>query len=424
MRVLIAGAGIAGLTTALALHAVGIEAQVVDSATELKPLGAGINLLPHAVRELTELGLGPALEATGIPTVEQAHFDPHGGFIWSEPRGRNLGYAWPQYSIHRGELQMILLAAVRGRLGPEAVKTGTTVTGFTERDGFVEVQLSVRQNGLVVPAHADLLIGADGLYSAVRAQLHTDEPPPRWSGVMMWRGVTPGTPFLSGATLAVAGSTTSRKFVAYPIARRDDGTVLINWVAEAMIGGAAPPVRPDWTREGRLAEALPYFRDWTFGWLDIAGLMTRTTEILEYPMVDRDPLPFWGRGLVTLTGDAAHPMYPVGSNGGSQAIIDASVLARSLADKEAVAEGPGALAAYEAARLPTVSKIVLANRSMPVDAVLDMVAARAPDGFDRIEDVLDAGELGALRDAYRATSQEDVAALNSRPPTLPIPPRS
>lgn len=423
MRVLIAGAGIAGLTTALALHAVGIEAQVVDSATELKPLGVGINLLPHAVRELTELGLGPALEATGIPTTEQAHFDPHGGFIWSEPRGRNLGYAWPQYSIHRGELQMILLAAVRGRLGPGAVETGTTVTGFTERDGFVEVQLSIRRNGLVVPARADLLIGADGLYSAVRAQLHPGEPPPRWSGVMMWRGVTTGPPFLSGATLAVAGSTTSRKFVAYPIARRDDGTVLINWVAEAMIGGEAPPVRPDWTREGRLAEALPYFRDWTFDWLDIAGLMTRTTEILEYPMVDRDPLSFWGRGLVTLTGDAAHPMYPVGSNGGSQAIIDASVLARSLADEGAVAKRPGALAAYEAARLPAVSKIVLANRSMPVDAVLDMVAARAPDGFDRIEDVLDAGELGTLRDAYRATSQEDVAALNSRPPILPVPPR-
>ena len=420
MRVLIAGAGIAGLTAALALHAVGIEAQVVDSATELKPLGVGINLLPHAVRELTELGLGPALESAGIPTAEQAHFDRHGGLIWSEPRGRNLGYAWPQYSIHRGELQMILLAAVRDRLGPGAVKTGAMVTGFTERDGFVEVQLSIRQNGLVVPARADLLIGADGLYSAVRAQLHPDERPPRWSGVMMWRGVTPGPPFLSGATLAVTGSTTSRKFVAYPIARRDDGTVLINWVAEAMIGGAAPPVRPDWNLEGRLAEALPHFRDWTYHWLDLAGLMTRTTEILEYPMVDRDPLPFWGRGRVTLTGDAAHPMYPVGSNGGSQAIIDGTVLARSLAG---TASPAAALAAYEAARLPVTSKIVLANRSLPVDAVLDMVAARAPDGFERIEDVLGPGELASLRDAYRATSQEDVAALNSRPPILPISPR-
>jgi 2-polyprenyl-6-methoxyphenol hydroxylase-like FAD-dependent oxidoreductase len=420
LRVLIAGAGIAGLTTALALHAVGIEAQVVDSATELKPLGAGINLLPHAVRELTELGLGPALEATGIATAEQAHFDRYGTHIWSEPRGRSLGYAWPQYSIHRGELQMILLAAVRDRLGPEAVQTGTTVTGFTDRDGLVEVQLSLRPNGPVVPPTAHLLIGADGLYSAVRAQLHPDEPPPRWSGVMLWRGVTPGPPFLTGSTLAVAGSTTSRKFVAYPIARRDDGTVLVNWVAEAMVGGDAPPVRPDWNREGRLAEALPYFLDWTFDWLNVPGLMGQTTEILEYPMVDRDPLPSWGCGRVTLAGDAAHPMYPVGSNGGSQAIVDASVLARSLADAASPEEG---LAAYEAARLPAANKIVLANRAMPVDAVLDMVADRAPDGFDRIEDVLDPGELASLRDAYRATSQEDVAALNARAPILPALPR-
>ena len=417
---LIAGAGIAGLTTALALHAVGIEAQVVDSATELKPLGVGINLLPHAVRELTELGLGPALEATGIATAEQAHFDRHGTHIWSEPRGRSLGYAWPQYSIHRGELQMILLAAVRDRLGPGAVQTGTTVTSFTDRDGLVEVQLSNRPNGPVVPPTAHLLIGADGLYSAVRAQLHPDEPPPRWGGVMLWRGVTPGPPFLTGSTLAIAGSTTSRKFVAYPIARRDDGTVLVNWVAEAMVGGDAPPVRPDWNREGRLAEALPYFLDWTFDWLNVPGLMGQTAEILEYPMVDRDPLPSWGRGRVTLAGDAAHPMYPIGSNGGSQAIVDASVLARSLADAACPEEG---LAAYEAARLPAANKIVLANRAMPVDAVLDMVADRAPDGFDRIEDVLDPVELASLRDAYRATSQEDVAALNARAPILPVLPR-
>jgi 2-polyprenyl-6-methoxyphenol hydroxylase-like FAD-dependent oxidoreductase len=420
VRVLIAGAGIAGLTTALALDAVGIEAQVVDSATELKPLGVGINLLPHAVRELTELGLGPALEATGIATAEQAHFDRHGGHIWSEPRGRNLGYGWPQYSIHRGELQMILLAAVRDRLGPGAVQTGTTVTGFTDRDDSVDIQLSIRPNGRVVPSSAHLLVGADGLHSEIRARLHPDEPPPWWSGVMLWRGVTPGPPFLSGSTVAIAGSTTSRKFVAYPIARRGDGTVLVNWVAEVMVGGAVLPVKPDWTREGRLAEALPYFRDWTFDWLNVPGLMAQTAEILEYPMVDRDPLPFWGHGRVTLAGDAAHPMYPIGSNGGSQAIVDATVLARSLADAASPQQAPSALAAYEAARRPAVNKIVLATRSMPVEAVLDMVAARAPDGFDRIEDVLDADELASLRDAYRATSQEDVAALNSRPPILPV----
>ena len=414
MRVLIAGAGIAGLTAALSLHAVGIEAQLVDSATALRPLGVGINLLPHAVRELTELGLGPQLAATGIATSEQAHFDRHGSLIWGEPRGRGLGYAWPQYSIHRGDLQMLLLAAVRDRLGEKAVRTGATVTGFTDRDGSVEVLLSDRSNGRVVPATADVLIGADGLYSAVRAQLHPDEPPPRWSGVMMWRGTAEGRAFLSGSTLAITGSTSSVKFVAYPIAARGDEAALINWVAEVMIGGSEPPSRPDWNSEGRLAEALPYFKDWTFDWLDVPGLMSRSPEILEYPMVDRDPLPSWGRGRVTLIGDAAHPVYPIGSNGGSQAIIDARVLARELA----AASPADALARYEAERLPAVNKIVLATRDMPVDAVLDMVSARAPDGFDRIEDVLTPAELATLKDAYRATSLPDVAALNARPSFL------
>jgi 2-polyprenyl-6-methoxyphenol hydroxylase-like FAD-dependent oxidoreductase len=207
---------------------------------------------------------------------------------------------------------------------------------------------------------------------------------------MMWRGTAEGRPFLSGSTLAITGSTSSVKFVAYPIAARSDGTALINWVAEVMIGGSEPPSRPDWTSEGRLAEALPHFRDWTFDWLDVPGLMSRSPEILQYPMVDRDPLPSWGRARVTLIGDAAHPVYPIGSNGGSQAIIDARVLARELA----------------------------AARDMPVDAVLDMVGARAPDGFDRIEDVLTPAELGALKDAYRATSLQDVAALNARPSFL------
>jgi 2-polyprenyl-6-methoxyphenol hydroxylase-like FAD-dependent oxidoreductase len=416
VHILIAGAGIAGLTTALSLHAAGIEAQVVDSAPELKPLGAGINLLPHAVRELTELGLGPSLAATGIATTRQAHFDRHGSLIWSEPRGRGLGYAWPQYSIHRGELQTILLAAVRGRLGDKAVRTGTAVTGFTERDGLVEVLLSDRRGGRGFSLQADALIGADGLYSAVRARLHPGEPPPRWSGVMLWRGVAEGPPFLSGSCVAVAGSTTSVKFVAYPIARRGDDRVLINWVAEVMTGGARAPVRPDWNREGRLAGALPYFSDWKFGWLDVPGLMTRSAEILEYPMVDRDPLPSWGRGRVTLAGDAAHPMYPVGSNGGSQAIVDARVLARSL---RLAADVESGLAAYEAERREAVNKIVLANRSMPVDRVLDLVSTRAPGGFDRIEDVLSPAELAGLRDAYRATSLQDAAALNARPSLLP-----
>ncbi|HEX8007557.1 MAG TPA: flavin-dependent oxidoreductase [Trebonia sp.] len=416
MRVVIAGAGIAGLTTALSLHQVGIEALVTDSAAELKPLGVGINLLPHAVRELTELGLGEELAATGIATSEQAHFDRFGGLIWSEPRGRGLGYAWPQYSIHRGELQMMLLAAVRDRLGEEAVRTATAVTGFTERDGAVEVLLSDRLNETAYSLTADVLVGADGLYSTVRAQLHPEEPPPRWSGVMLWRGIAEGRPFLSGATLAIVGRNAASKFVAYPVAQTDRGTVAINWVAEVMVGGGRPASRPDWNRGGRLAEVLGHFADWKFDWLDVPDLIIRSPRILEYPMVDRDPLPFWGRGRVTLAGDAAHPMYPIGSNGGSQAILDARVLARELASAKTTEWG---LAAYEAARRETVNAIVLANRDMPADRVLDAVSVRAPDGFDRIEDVLSPAELAAVRDAYRATSLQDVAALNSRPSVVP-----
>jgi 2-polyprenyl-6-methoxyphenol hydroxylase-like FAD-dependent oxidoreductase len=233
---------------------------------------------------------------------------------------------------------------------------------------------------------------------------------------MMWRGTAEGRPFLSGATLAITGSTSTVKFVAYPIAARGDGAALINWVAEVMTGGAEPPRRPDWNSAGRLAEALPHFADWTFDWLDVPGLMSRSPEILEYPMVDRDPLPHWGRGRVTLVGDAAHPVYPIGSNGGSQAIIDARVLARELASAASASEG---LAAYEAERLPAANAIVAATRSMPVDQVLDMVAARAPGGFDRIEDVLTPAELTALKDAYRSTSLQDVAALNARASFLP-----
>jgi 5-methylphenazine-1-carboxylate 1-monooxygenase len=414
MRVVIAGAGIAGLTAALSLHAAGFDVLLVEGATELRPLGVGINLPPHAVRELTELGLAEDLERTGIETAEQAHFDRFGGLIWREPRGRALGYRWPQYSVHRGELQMILLDAARQRLGKEAVRTGTLVTGFTGKGTVVYLKDRASESSQIT--ETDVLIGADGLYSAVRAQLHPHEPPPRWGGVMMWRGMAECEPFLTGATLAVAGSNASRKFVAYPVARSGDGKVLVNWVAEAMLGsGVTPAVHADWNQGGRLADVLPWFADWKFGWLDIPDLLIRSPRILEYPMVDRDPLPFWGTDRVTLAGDAAHPMYPIGSNGAAQAIIDARVLAASLARAGSPEEG---LRAYETARRETTARLVLANRDMPADQILHQVSVRAPEGFDRIEDVLSAEELLTIGQAYRTTTLEDVEALNTRPPYL------
>ena len=421
---IVAGAGIGGLSAALSLHAAGIEAIVIDSAATLRPLGVGINLMPHAVRELTELGLGGELAATGIPTAEMAHFDRHGNRIWGFASGRNIGYRWPQYSIHRGELQMILLNAVRDRLGPGAVRTGTAFVSFAESSAGVDVRVRDRSSGAESVLRGDVLVGADGLYSRVRAQLHPDEPPPRWGGVMMWRGVMEGAPFLTGRTVAVAGTNAALKFVAYPISRRAErrGRALLNWVAEVKLPGRAALAGADWNREGRRDDVLPWFADWNFGWLDVPALITGTTRILEYPMVDRDPLPSWnsepswGTGRVTLLGDAAHPMYPIGANGGSQAVLDARVLAwslaRALSSSGTPAEG---LAAYESARRETVNAIVLACRDMPADRLLQTVSTRAPGGFERIEDVLSTAELAAFDQAYRTTTLPDVAALNSRP---------
>jgi 5-methylphenazine-1-carboxylate 1-monooxygenase len=425
VRVIVAGAGIGGLSAALSLHAAGIEAIVIDSAAALRPLGVGINLMPHAVRELTELGLGGELEATGIPTAEMVHFDRHGNRIWGFASGRNIGYRWPQYSIHRGELQMILLAAVRDRLGPGAVRTATAFVSFAESPAGVTVRVRDRSSGTPWDLRGDALVGADGLYSRVRAQLHPGEPPPRWGGVMMWRGVMEGTPFLTGRTVAVAGTNAALKFVAYPISRQAErrGLALLNWVAEVKLPGRPALASlgrngADWNREGRLGDVLPWFADWEFGWLDVPALITGAPRILEYPMVDRDPLPSWGAGRVTLLGDAAHPMYPIGANGGSQAVLDARVLAWSLARADTPAEG---LAAYESQRLPAVNAIVLACRDMPADRLLQTVSTRAPGGFERIEDVLSAAELASFDQAYRATTLPDVAALNSRPSLTPLP---
>ncbi|TDC90998.1 flavin-dependent oxidoreductase [Actinomadura sp. 7K507] len=418
MRVLIVGAGIGGLTTALSLREAGVEALVVDSAVQLRPLGVGINLLPHAVRELTELGLGDELAEIGIPTAQTVHFDRYGGRIWAEPRGRALGYHWPQYSIHRGELQMALLDAVLARLGKDAVRTGTVFEGFEQDGTQVRARLLDRASGTAGTVTADVLIGADGLHSAVRAQLHPGESAPLWNGIRMWRGVTEGEPFLNGRTLAIAGSNAASKMVAYPISMRAErrGKALLNWVAEVKLADDQLDDTADWNRTGRLEDVLPYFADWTFDWLDIPAMLSATAEILEYPMVDRDPLDRWTSGRVTLLGDAAHPMYPIGSNGGSQAVLDARVLAHELVK----AADPGAgLLAYERERRETVNRIVLACRDMPADRILQTVSERAPEGFDAIEDVLAPTELNTIAGAYRQTSFSDVETLNTRPSYTP-----
>jgi 2-polyprenyl-6-methoxyphenol hydroxylase-like FAD-dependent oxidoreductase len=414
VRVLIAGAGIGGLTAALSLHAAGVEVSVIESASALRPLGAGIKLLPHAVRELTELGLGDELAASGIALAETVHFDQFGNPIWKFATGRNAGYRWPQYSAQHGEVQMILLDAVRCRLGPDVVRTGTTFVSFEESTAGVSVKVRRGTAGDHASMHADVLVGADGLYSGVRAQLHHSEPPPRRSGIRSWRGVTPGQPFRDGRTTAVLGTNAALKFVAFPISRKAElqGSALIHWAAEVMMPGDHDPVESaDWDRTGQVTDVLPWFAGWTTEWLDVPALITGAEQIFERPMVDRDPLPSWGSGRVTLLGDAAHPMYPTGSNSTSQAVVDARVLAYSLATATSPEDG---LAAYEACRREKANAIVLACRDMPTDRMLRMVSVRAPEGFDRITDVLSAAELAAFEDAYRKTTLPEVAALNER----------
>jgi 2-polyprenyl-6-methoxyphenol hydroxylase-like FAD-dependent oxidoreductase len=421
LKALIVGAGISGLTSALSLHAAGAEVLVVDAVRTLLPLGVGINLQPHAVRELTELGLGDALEATGIQTREMLRMDRHGNEIIAHPRGRHAGYRWPQYSIHRGELQMLLLDAVVERMGPAAVRTGLVFESCAEDADGVEVRLHARAGGAPVTLRADVLIGADGLSSAVRRLLHPGEGAPLWNGIRMWRGIAEADPYLTGRTMIVAGAHRFGRLVCYPISKpaEDRGRALLNWVAEVRV---SPETRvetdtADWTREGRVEDVLPYFADWRLGWLDVPRLIAESPQILEYPMVDRDPLPWWSRGRVTLVGDAAHPMYPIGANGGSLAVIDARVLALELSRHDDPAEG---LKAYEQARLDDANAVVRACRDMAADRILDLVAERAPDGFTDVADVLTAEELAALREGWRRTTDMDVEALNYRPSWNPL----
>ncbi len=411
MKVLIAGGGIGGMSLALSLADAGMtDVHVFEAAPAIKELGVGINVLPHATRELTELGLLDELSAVAIPTAELAYYTKRGQRIWSEPRGVAAGYAWPQFSIHRGELLSLLYRALVTRLGADRVHTGHQVARFGQEPGGSAWVSFADRPGRV---DGDILVGCDGVHSVVRRTLYSHEGPPRWNGITMWRGVTRQAPFLTGRTMIMAGSF-ARRVVVYPISRRAEaeGQALVNWVAEVKTAVEQPMPRQDWEFRGTPDEPVEHFASFTFEFLDVPGLIRGADAVYCYPMVDRDPLPTWDFGRVTLLGDAAHPMYPVGSNGASQAIIDARVLARHLALQPSI---ESAVAAYDAERRPATTAVVEANRGVGPEKGMEIVEARAPNGFVNLDDVISAEELAEISLSYKRTAGFDPATLNARP---------
>jgi 2-polyprenyl-6-methoxyphenol hydroxylase-like FAD-dependent oxidoreductase len=397
--VLIAGGGIGGLTLALSLHQRGIPCRVFESAPQIKPVGVGVNLLPHAMRVYTELGLQPALAAAAVETAEAAFFNRYGQLIYREPLGRRAGYEWPQLSIHRGDLQAALLHAFRERIGEDRLHLGWACTGF-------EGQALKFRNGETAAGKA--IVGCDGIHSVIRAQLYPGEGGPKYSGVNMWRGVTRAKPILSGASMVRAGWLATGKLVYYPI-RNDidaEGRQLVNWLWEI----ETPQYRTwDWNHRASVEDFIAGAADWKFDWLDVPALFRAADVVLEYPMVDKDPLPAWSFGPVTLLGDAAHPMYPRGSNGAGQAILDAECLSISLSTMPRVED---ALKDYEAKRLGPTANVVLENRRNPPDAILREVYQRTGDRpFDRIDAVISPDELKALSERYKKVAGYDKASL-------------
>lgn len=403
MKAIIVGGGIGGLTTALMLNARGIDCEIYEQADAVRELGVGINTLPHAIKELADLGLLERLDAVAIRTHELIYTNRFGQEIWREPRGTDAGYPVPQFSIHRGRLQSVIYQAVRARLGESRIHTGHRLGSFTQDDSGVTAYFFDRTGLHRATARGDVLIGADGIHSRVREALFPNEGPARWNGIMLWRGATEWPVFLTGRSMIVAGGMAA-KMVIYPIAEgsRPDRQ-LTNWAVAAKIGdGTTPPPRKeDWSRPGRFEDLMPHVQRFNIPYVDVRHLIESTQEFWEYPMCDRDPLPRWSHGRVTLLGDAAHPMYPVGSNGASQAILDA----RALADRLSGAEHPAhALWAYERDRLPPTAQIVTMNRKGGPEGVIDAVEARAPDGFTDIDAVLSFEERKAIVRGYASTA--------------------
>jgi 2-polyprenyl-6-methoxyphenol hydroxylase-like FAD-dependent oxidoreductase len=418
VQALIVGAGIGGLTAAMELHRLGVQVIVAEAASKIQPLGVGINLLPHGVGVLCELGLGEQLARTGIQTRAVEYRTQFGHLILRDPRGLHAGSPWPQYSIHRGQLQALLFEAVTRIISGDRMLVGHRLEYFEQAGSRVTSVLRRRYDGQAISIQSDMLIGADGVQSTLCEQLHNAPVPLSFSGTMMWRGAVEGEPFLDAETMVIAGHHDT-KAVIYPISKQaaERGRSLMNWVAEIRVGEEAHYLSRDWNRRAKIEEFIDAFEDWHFDFLDIPALFRATPDIFVYPMVDRDTLPFWSVGRVTLLGDAAHPMYPIGANGASQAILDAAALAQAL-DETGLVDVEAALARYEARRLPATDQVVTSNRSKGPEAVLQLARERIHSADDDVEALISREEIDAITRKYEKIAGFDASTLRKQEKSL------
>ena len=414
--VIVAGGGIGGLATALTLHQIGVPCIVFEAVREMRPLGVGINLQPNAVRELYDLGITEHdLDRIGLPAKEWALVGLNGNDIYSEPRGLLAGYNWPQYAVHRGQLHMMLYDKVVERIGPDAVRLGSRMTGYRKTGDGVSVSIA-HADGSASEISGALLIGADGIHSAVRAQMHPAQPPIHWGGAIMWRGTTWGKPIRSGASFVGLG-THRHRMVFYPISQPDPrtGLSMINWIAEVTMDNAEGWKQSGWFRQVPITEFVHHFKSWIWDWLDVPALLRQADSAFENPMIDRDPVSTWQDGPVALLGDAAHPMYPTGSNGGSQAVVDARVLGACMVEHGVT---PAALAAYDKKLCGPISQVVLRNRGAGPFGLLNMVDERCGGTFDNIDDVIPPKERTEFMAGYKAAAGFAIDNLNRAPRTI------
>lgn len=415
-HVIIAGAGVGGLALALTLHDIGVPFTIFEAVETLKPLGVGINVQPNAVRELMDLGITTAdLDTVGVPSQEWALVGQQGQEIYAEPRGTYAGYHWPQYAMHRGKFQMMLAQKVQERAGATAIELNARITAYEQTPDGVRVQIT-RKDGTSETREGTVLIGADGIHSNVRAQMHPDQPPIHWGGAIMWRGTTRTKPVRTPSSFIGLG-THRQRMVIYPISPvGDDGLAEVNWIAEITVDD--PDARDDigWFGQVDIEDFAHHFADWRYDWLDVPELLRGADSAYENPMIDRDPVATWVDGPVALMGDAAHAMYPTGSNGASQAIIDARQLGLAMLEHGVT---PAALAAYDAKLCGPVSELILRNRGAGPFGLLNMVNERCEGTFDDINDVVPEDERNAFMAKYKAAAGFAMETLNAAPRTIP-----